>query len=440
MNGRRKARILARVEKGVQWWVGDWWAFGQHHYGDRAKACAEGLFGRAFQTIANAASVSRAFETSRRREVLSYSHHAEVAGLSRDEADAILDSAEANGWSKREVRAAVSRLKTATALPAPSEADTCTVADLDALVASGKRFGCIYADPPWRYDNQATRASTGNHYAAGEKNDHTGMSVQQICELPVRELAADDAHLHLWTTNSFLFECPRILEAWGFEFRSSFIWVKPQIGLGNYWRNSHEFLLTAIRGDAKRFNDHSLQSWIECSRGKHSDKPEQIRALIERASAGPFLELFGRRVAPGRAVWGNQIERTMFDAAAVTLFKAAPTVAHPDLYPPTKETAHELPDHLDRAYAIRAMVRHFRATHARRKPSGATHTPGPPVHRSAPVWRDRPTASSLPAGGPQEPSTPTVKGDRQHDYSHQHRQGVPRVQDLRQPGAAPSRP
>jgi N6-adenosine-specific RNA methylase IME4 len=315
---------LARVEKGVQWWVGDWWAFGQHHYGDRAKACAEGLFGRSFGALRNAGSVARQFETSRRRDVLSYQHHAEVASLPPGEADAVLDEAEANGWSTREVRAAVSRLKTAATLPAPSEADTCTVADLGALVASCERFGCIYADPPWRYENQATRASTGDHYAAGEKNDHTGMSVDQICELPVRELAAADAHLHLWTTNAFLFECPKIFKAWGFEFRSSFVWVKPQIGIGNYWRNSHEILLTAIRGDAKRFNDHSLQSWIECSRGKHSDKPEQIRGLIEGASTGPFLELFGRRVAPGWAVWGNQIERTMFDAGVRALAKENP--------------------------------------------------------------------------------------------------------------------
>jgi N6-adenosine-specific RNA methylase IME4 len=74
-------------------------------------------------------------------------------------------------------------------------------------------------------------------------------------------------------------------------------------------------LLTAIRGDAKRFNDHSIMSWIQADRGAHSAKPEKIRHYIERASHGPYLELFGRRVAPGWAVWGNQIERTMFDMA-----------------------------------------------------------------------------------------------------------------------------
>ena len=182
-----------------------------------------------------------------------------------------------------------------------ADANGCTVADLKSLVDAGRKFGCIYADPPWLYDNQGTRAATSNHY--------DGLTVDELCALPIGDLAADDAHLHLWTTNGFLFDCARIISAWGFEFRSSFIWVKPQIGIGNYWRNSHEILLTAIRGDAKRFSDKSLKSWIECDRGAHSAKPEIIRHMIEKASPGPFLELFGRSPADGWTVWGNQIER-----------------------------------------------------------------------------------------------------------------------------------
>jgi N6-adenosine-specific RNA methylase IME4 len=183
--------------------------------------------------------------------------------------------------------------------------ETGKVADLHALAGSGRKYGTIYADPPWLYDNQGTRAATGNHY--------DGMTVDELCALPVRELAAEDAHLHLWTTNAFLFDCPQIFEAWGFTFKSSFVWVKPQIGIGNYWRNAHEFLLTAVRGDATRFNDKSLRSWLECDRGAHSTKPEQVRSFIERASPGPYLELFGRRVADGWDVWGNEIERSIFE-------------------------------------------------------------------------------------------------------------------------------
>jgi len=71
-------KLCSRV-KVINWWIGDWWASGQHRYGERAKAAAQGIFGREFGSLANSASVARSFGTSRRREALSYSHHVEVA-------------------------------------------------------------------------------------------------------------------------------------------------------------------------------------------------------------------------------------------------------------------------------------------------------------------------------------------------------------------------
>jgi N6-adenosine-specific RNA methylase IME4 len=185
----------------------------------------------------------------------------------------------------------------------PSD-NTCTVDDLHTLIERGAQFGTIYADPPWLYGNQATRASTGNHYE--------GMTVEEISQLPIAELAAENAHLHLWTTNAFLFDCKAIMEAWGFEYKSCLVWVKPQMGIGNYWRVSHEFLLFGVRGSCP-FLDRSQMSWIQESRTKHSAKPETIRKMIEMVSPGPRLELFGRRVARDWVVWGNQIERNMFE-------------------------------------------------------------------------------------------------------------------------------
>lgn len=124
--------------------------------------------------------------------------------------------------------------------------------------------------------------------------------------MPVRELAAPKAHLHLWTTNAFLFECRRILDAWGFEYKGTFVWVKPQIGMGNYWRNSHEIMLLGVRGGL-RGQSASERSWMEHDRGLHSEKPEAVRERIERLSPGPYLELFGRRSVPGWTVYGNQL-------------------------------------------------------------------------------------------------------------------------------------
>ena len=177
---------------------------------------------------------------------------------------------------------------------------------LDALPQ--KHFGCVYADPPWQYGNQGTRAATDNHYQT--------MTIADLCAMPVESLIADDAHLHLWTTNAFIQEAFSVIEAWGFEYRSMFIWVKPQMGIGNYWRVSHEIMLLGIRGDAKRFNDRSLKSWAEADRTKHSAKPESVRQMVEKASHGPYLELFGRKLVKGWTVFGNQISGAYQDSFA----------------------------------------------------------------------------------------------------------------------------
>ena len=182
--------------------------------------------------------------------------------------------------------------------------DATVTSSLERICERGFKYRTIYADPPWQYGNQTTRAATDNHYST--------MTVDQLCALPVEKLAAEQAHLHLWTTNAFLFDAKQIIGSWGFEYKSCFVWVKPEFGLGNYWRVSHEFLLLGVRGSTP-FISHSERSWQMEQRSQHSAKPESIRERIERVSPGPRLELFGRRVVEGWTVWGNQIEETMFD-------------------------------------------------------------------------------------------------------------------------------
>lgn len=298
-------RKLRMAEQSVMWWIGDWLRYGEIKYGKTYKSAAD-LTGYAIDTLRAAKWVAEKFESVRRIHDLSWQHHRSVAAMDSDEADRLLKEATINETNTANFRSLVSQYKAAKKINAPvASSETCELSDLHAAVTAGRKYGTIYADPPWQYDNQSTRAATGNHYS--------GMTVEEICALPVSDLAAEDAHLHLWTTNAFLFDCPKIFAAWGFEFKSSFVWVKPQMGIGNYWRNSHEILLTAVRGDAKRFNDHSMMSWLEASRSAHSAKPEQIRTFIERASPGPYLELFARRQAEGWSAWGNQIEKNLFN-------------------------------------------------------------------------------------------------------------------------------
>jgi N6-adenosine-specific RNA methylase IME4 len=177
------------------------------------------------------------------------------------------------------------------------------VETLEQLIERGLKFGTVYADPPWQYGNQATRAATDNHYPT--------MTVDQIATLPVAEVVADNAHLHLWTTNAFLFESKQIMEAWGFTYKSAFVWVKPQMGIGNYWRVSHEFLLLGVRGQCP-FADRGLMSWLHAERTRHSAKPEVVRKFVERASPGPRLEMFARVAVQGWTALGNQLESSIF--------------------------------------------------------------------------------------------------------------------------------
>jgi N6-adenosine-specific RNA methylase IME4 len=175
-----------------------------------------------------------------------------------------------------------------------------TVSSLAELVEKGRKFPTIYADPPWPYENEASRAAAVNHYPT--------MSLRDIEAEPVRELAAENAHLHLWTTNGFLSEALELVGKWGFEFKSCLVWVKGDLGMGNYWRVSHEYLLLGVRGSLT-FRDRTLPSWVQAERTVHSRKPGIVRALVERVSPGPYLELYGREELPNSAwtVYGNQV-------------------------------------------------------------------------------------------------------------------------------------
>ena len=182
---------------------------------------------------------------------------------------------------------------------------TTVVRDLSQLVNSGRRFRTIYADPPWPYSNTAARGAAENHYRT--------MTLDDIRGEVVKDLVEADAHLHLWTTNAFLREAFDVIRAWGFKYKSCLIWTKPQLGMGNYWRVSHEYLLLGVRGNLP-FRNRTVRSWQTARRTVHSRKPFLFRGLIEQVSPGPYLELYGREEVPDSdwTVYGNQVERRLF--------------------------------------------------------------------------------------------------------------------------------
>lgn len=197
----------------------------------------------------------------------------------------------------------------AKSLKAERDAEDNQVAE--STPAPEGKFATIVADPPWRYGNTSTRGAAENHYPT--------MSIEELCDLDVVPTrAADQAHLYLWTTAGHLPEAFRVMEAWGFEYKTYLVWVKPQMGMGNYFRVSTELVLFGVKG-GMRTQHRGLKNYFDYKRAKHSAKPPQFHDLVQQASPGPFLELFSRCNADqmltgcpcskcrlGWSVWGNQ--------------------------------------------------------------------------------------------------------------------------------------
>ncbi len=167
------------------------------------------------------------------------------------------------------------------------------------------RYPVIYADPPWRYENPpigATSRAIENHYPT--------MTLEEICAMPVGELAADDAILYLWATAPKLAECFDVIRSWGFDYRTNMVWDKEKIGMGYHARNQHELLLICKRGNIPPPPPGTQPSSVyREARGDHSAKPAFFAEMIEAAYPNlPKIELFCRSPRPGWVAWGNQSE------------------------------------------------------------------------------------------------------------------------------------
>ena len=139
------------------------------------------------------------------------------------------------------------------------------------------------------------------------------MKTKEIIALApmVQDLAEDNAHLYLWTTNNFLRDALEVMDAWGFRYVTTITWMKDRIGLGQYFRGLTEHCLFGIRGklpykviDGKR--QQGKTGFFEEKR-EHSRKPVQMREMIEKVSYPPFIELFARERFDGWDAWGNEI-------------------------------------------------------------------------------------------------------------------------------------
>ncbi len=135
---------------------------------------------------------------------------------------------------------------------------------------------------------------------------YPAMSLAEIADLPVEQLAARDSHLYLWTTNRYLRDSYGIAEAWGFTPVATLVWAKASKGLfGGAFINNTEFIIFCRRGSLSNIGK-SRTRWWTWPRSAHSQKPEAFLDIVESVSPGPYLELFARRNRLGWDTWGNE--------------------------------------------------------------------------------------------------------------------------------------
>ena len=198
-----------------------------------------------------------------------------------------------------------------------------------------KRYGVIYADPPWRFRNFSAKGEGRNAIA-----HYDCMTLDQICSIPVLNWAAKDCVLLVWATDPLLPKALEVIEAWGFTYKTvGFYWAKlnknadPSVlsstdfftGLGYWTRANVEQCLLATRGSPPRLAK-DVRRLIVSPRREHSRKPDEVYSRIERLAKGPYLELFSRSTKQGWDNWGT--ESGLFDHGTVSTRRHPSNLSH----------------------------------------------------------------------------------------------------------------
>lgn len=194
-----------------------------------------------------------------------------------------------------------------------------TLSAAEDLLRSVSAIGyrTVLADPPWQFQNRTGKVAPEHK----RLQRYPTLSLEEIMEIPVGFITTEKSHLYLWVPNALLQEGLKVMEAWGFEYKTNIIWHKIRKdggpdgrGVGFYFRNTTEMLLFGVRGKLRTLNPGRTQvNIIKTRKQEHSRKPEEQYELIESCSPGPFLELFARGPRDGWEVWGNQSEEYELD-------------------------------------------------------------------------------------------------------------------------------
>lgn len=172
------------------------------------------------------------------------------------------------------------------------------------------KYGTILADPPWRFQNRTGKVAPEHK----RLSRYSTMSNEEIASLPVPRLVLPRAHLYLWVPNALIREGLEVMTRWGFTYKTNLVWYKTRKdggpdgrGVGFYFRNVTELVLFGTRGGLRTFAAGRRQTNVVASAKRgHSRKPDEVYAIAERCSPGPFLELFARYPRPGWTQWGQE--------------------------------------------------------------------------------------------------------------------------------------
>jgi N6-adenosine-specific RNA methylase IME4 len=199
-----------------------------------------------------------------------------------------------------------------------------------------KRYGVIYADPPWNFKNFSEKGTGRNAVA-----HYHCMDFAQLAAMQPQRRVAKDCVLFLWATDPMLPKALELIEAWDFTYKTvGFYWAKTNkradldalsaddffTGLGYWSRANVEQCLLATRGAPPRMAK-DVKRLVISPRREHSRKPDEVYGRIERLARGPYLELFARQSRRGWDRWGDQVR--LFDDGPVRTRNRPSNMARP---------------------------------------------------------------------------------------------------------------
>ena len=301
---KREGIELAQRHDATVWEIGGWYLRGRQRFGPgecRRIIEAPGWQGVKFDTAKVYTCVARRYPEEFRYLNTSPSHYHAARSLPLEQSIPLLTQAATENWNVNKLRIAVRRIRCWRDLNGGD-----VLIDLNDAIQRHKTYRGILADPPYYWPHAGGKKAASDCY-------YPTMMPEKLYELPVKQVGTDDSFLFLWTPAAALkLVALPLMEAWGYDYKTSAAWDKLAggYGVGDYWRMEHELLLLGVRPKSQtHFDDDTMSSMIREKRTRqHSVKPPIVHEMVQRATRGPYLEIFGRRRVRGWDVYGNQLE------------------------------------------------------------------------------------------------------------------------------------